>query len=100
MARRGHSAPPDDAEMGTSTVQAPNGDNALPKTPLPRVQLDSIDRVRRELVRLYLEGKQGRRDVAEVSKLANVLALVARLVEGGELEGRLEELEKRLGAER
>jgi hypothetical protein len=50
--------------------------------------------VRRELVALYREGKAGTRDVTAVSKLANVLAIVARLIEGGELERRLEALER------
>ena len=65
--------------------------------PLPRVQLDSLERVRREMARLYVEGKQGRRDVQDVSRLANVLALIGRMIEGGELERRLEALEARVG---
>ena len=36
------------------------GSGAYP--PLPRVQLDSLERVRREMARLYVEGKHGRRD--------------------------------------
>jgi hypothetical protein len=69
------------------------------RRPLPRLRLDTIDRVRRELVRLYLQGRDAHRDVTEVSKLAHVLALIGRLVEGSELERRLEALEHQLGAE-
>jgi hypothetical protein len=69
------------------------------RRPLPRLRLDSVNRVRRELTRLYLQGREGHRDVAEVSRLANVLALIGRLLEGSELERRLEALEHQLGAE-
>ena len=37
--------------------------------------------------RLYVEGKHGRRDVQDVSRLANVLALIGRMIEGGEISG-------------
>ena len=59
----------------------------------PRVRLDSLERVRREMARLYVEGKHGRRDVQEVSRLANVLALIGRMIEGADLERRLAALE-------
>ena len=73
-----------------------NNDAGMPGIPpLPRVRLDSLERVRREMTRLYTEGKHGRRDVREVSRLANVLALVARLIEGSDLERRLAVLEER-----
>jgi hypothetical protein len=65
---------------------------ALPR--LPRVRLDSLDRVRREMAKLYIEGRSGRRDVQDVSRLANVLALIGRVIEGGELEKRIEALEQ------
>jgi hypothetical protein len=58
------------------------------------VQLDSLERVRREMARLYTEGKHGRRDAQEVSRLANVLALIGRLIEGADLERRVEALER------
>ena len=51
---------------------------------------------RRELARLYHEGREGTREVQDVSRLAHVVALIGRLVEGSELERRLDELEARL----
>ena len=60
----------------------------------PRVRLDSLARIRREMAQLYAEAKHGRREVADASKLANMLALIARIIEGGELEQRLEVLER------
>lgn len=44
--------------------------------------------------KLYKEGKAGSRDVGDVSKLANVLGLMARLIETSDLEARLQKLEK------
>jgi hypothetical protein len=58
-----------------------------------RLRLDTVDRVRRELVRLYRDGRDGRRDTQDVSRLANVLALIGRLIEGGQLEARIAALE-------
>lgn len=58
-----------------------------------RLPLSTAEDVTRELARLYREGKAGQRDVGDVSKLANVLALLARLIETSDLEKRLERLE-------
>ena len=82
--------------MDTTDSPAPKPRKASGCTPRPpRVRLDTLDRVRRELARLYTEGRDGRRDVADVSKLASVLAIVARLIEGGEIEKRIDALEAR-----
>jgi hypothetical protein len=62
-----------------------------------RLPLSTIDDVKREMARLYREGKSGRRDVSAVSRLANVLALLGRLIEGAELEARLAALEAKNG---
>lgn len=60
-----------------------------------RLPLKTIDDVKAELARLYREGKAGRRDIADVSKLANVLGIMGRLIEGSELAARIEVLEER-----
>ena len=67
-------------------------DDNTPRRP-SRLRLDTVDRVRRELVRLYKEGRDGKRDTQDVSRLANVLALIARMIEGGQLEARIAALE-------
>lgn len=64
--------------------------------PLPRLKLDSLQRVRLEMAQIYVEAKHGRRDVQDASRLANILALIGRLLEGGELESRLNQLERLL----
>jgi hypothetical protein len=52
-----------------------------------------MPRVRRELVRLYREARHGRIPAQDASRLASILALVGRMIEGGEIERRLELLE-------
>lgn len=68
---------------------------ATNKPPPPRLRLPlaSVQDVRRELSRIYREGKSGQRDVAEVSRLANILQILSRCIEGSEFEKRLEKLE-------
>ena len=59
-----------------------------------RLRLDTVDRCRREMARLYKAGRDGRRDTQDVSRLANVLALIGRMIEGGQLEARIAALEQ------
>lgn len=65
------------------------------REPRLRLPLKTMDDVKAELARLYREGKAGRRDVAEVSKLANVLSILGRLIEGVELAARVDALERK-----
>lgn len=67
----------------------------VPAAPRPRLRLplNTADDVRRELGRLYREGKAGTRAVGDVSRLANVLQILGRLIESSDLEARIEALE-------
>lgn len=68
---------------------------AAPK-PTPsrlRLKLATIEDVRRELARLYREAKSGQRNVQDASRLAHVLSVLARLIEGADLERRVLALE-------
>jgi hypothetical protein len=76
----------DEAAQG----RADAGERPEPRLRLP---LKTMDDVKAELARLYREGKAGRRDVGDVSKLANVLSILGRLIEGVELAARVEALE-------
>lgn len=67
---------------------AGNGD-----TPRLRLKLATSQDVCRELARLYRDGKSGQREVADVSRLANVLQILGRLIETSDIEKRLELLE-------
>ena len=62
--------------------------------PRRRLRLDSLDRVRRELVKIYRQGRDGDRDVSDASKLANILTMIARILEGSDLEKRITALEQ------
>ena len=73
-------------------------ETASNRTPAPRRtrvgRLDTVTNVRRELVRVYVEARQGRLDVVEASRLGNILAIIGRLIEGADLEPRIAELER------
>ena len=71
---------------------APTGEATPPRR--LRLKLKTMDDVKSELARLYRDGKAGRRDIADVSKLANVLSIIGRLIEGVELARRVEQLEE------
>ena len=58
--------------------------------------LDSLGQVRAEAARLYRRGVRGELPAQDASRLSNVLALVAKLVEGSDFDQRLAEVEKRL----
>lgn len=79
----------------TDTPQGPANAGDEPEAPRLRLRLKTMDDVKAELARLYRDGKAKRRDVAEVSKLANVLSILGRLIEGADLAARLEALEAR-----
>lgn len=78
--------------MKTPATRTKQGEPA----PLPRlrVRLRTADDVKVELARLYRDGKTRRRDVGDVSRLANVLQILARLIETSDLEARLAKLEE------
>ena len=78
-------------------TRANAGDPAAPPARL-RLPLKTMDDVKAELARLYRDGKAGKRDIADVSKLANVLSILGRLIEGAELADRIATLEE--GAKR
>jgi len=82
---------PDPASDGATFVDGPpsNGHRR-------RLRLDSVDRIRYELGKLYHEARDGDRDTTDFGRLANGLAIMARLLEGGELRQRVEVIEQKL----
>jgi hypothetical protein len=72
----------------TSTAQGKKG-----APPRIRCRLRTIDDAKAELARLYREAKSGRRPIADASKLCNMLFILVRMIEGSDLERRLERLE-------
>jgi hypothetical protein len=71
-----------------------NGEG-IPSAGRSRLRLDTLDRVRRELVKVYRDARDGKRDVSDASKLGHLLVAIGRLIEGSDLERRLEALEQR-----
>lgn len=78
--------------MNTTKPPANAGDQTTTPARL-RLRLATADDVRRELARIYREGKAGQRDIADVSRLANVLQILNRCIETSDLERRVAELE-------
>lgn len=77
--------------------EAKNGAD-LDTNPRPRrIRLGSMIEVRRELARLYAEARAGEVATQDASRLANMLMILGRLIEGSDFERRLAELEKVAG---
>ena len=70
-----------------------DGDTESSTPPRLRLKLSTATDVTRELARLYRSGKSGEIPVSDVSRLANVLQILGRLIETSDLEQRLEALE-------
>lgn len=60
------------------------------------VALTKLGHVRAELAKLYREARQKKIDVADASRLANMLQILARVISDGELERRIIALEKKV----
>jgi hypothetical protein len=66
-------------------------------TPHPlkvRVKLNTVADVQRELAKLYRLARSKQMDTSEASKLANILMMIARIMETSDLEARLSALER------
>jgi hypothetical protein len=71
-----------------------------PAAPRLRLRLTNIDDVKRELARLYREARAKRVDTQDASRMANMLSILGRLIEGADFEARLEALERATPRER
>ncbi|MDD2769135.1 MAG: hypothetical protein PHT19_10385 [Methylococcus sp.] len=60
-----------------------------------RCTLDSLDDVRREMAKVYRETRSGLIDPGAGTKLCWMLERVGRVIEGSDLERRIEALEER-----
>ncbi len=73
--------------------QTPQSATTSAPTPPYVGPLSSLHRIRLEAARLYKAARQGHVPAADASRLASVLALVAKLIEGSDLEQRIAKLE-------
>jgi hypothetical protein len=86
------------AILGVSVSLSSNAGAASRAAPRSkRIQLDTMDRVRRELARIYVAARDGELDTQDFSRLANGLSILGRLIEGGDVEKRVEALEANRG---
>ena len=91
-------AAPDDEDANGDAAE---GGGAIPPPGRRvRLRLDSLSRVRFELTRIYRQARDGERDVSDASKLAHILALIGRILEGSDLEKRIATLEAAARQER
>lgn len=75
-----------------ATSRASSSDEGTPPSRL-RLKLSTAEDCRRELARLYREARVSQIDVADASRLANILQIMSRLIETSDLEARVMELE-------
>lgn len=67
--------------------------------PLPaprRIDLKTLEQVRAEMARIYRDMRQGRIESQDGTRYAYVLDRVAKLIELGDLERRLDQLEEHI----
>ncbi|MCQ8128575.1 hypothetical protein [Methylomonas rivi] len=71
--------------------------NALPrqKGQRYRCKLDSMKDVRREMAKVYREARSGLVDIQDATKLTWCLQAVGKVIEGSDLERRIENLENK-----
>jgi hypothetical protein len=89
------------AEIPESNDDADENGEGIPPRGRCRLRLDSLDRVRREMAKLYRAAAHDRaRDIGDASKLAHILTMIARILEGSDLEKRIAALEAAARQER
>ena len=78
----------------TSNIAETRDASASELVPTPRrINLDSVENVRREMARVYRDMRTGKIPSGEGTRLAFVLAQLGKLLEMSVLEKRIEQLE-------
>lgn len=100
-------APAENAENVPPAVMQTGKEAGFLSAPLPpaklaspRLKLETVQNVRRELARIYREARRGELKVETATRLAYLLDLMSRLIERSELEARIEVLEAQNVAKR
>lgn len=65
-----------------------------PLSKTERKALSKVEHCRSELAAVYRQARSGALDVGDASKLANILSILARMIESSDFEQRLEVLEQ------
>ena len=77
-----------DGVTGEVVEYTPNG-----KAARYRAKLDTLQDVRREMAKVYREARSGLVDVQDATKLTWCLQAMGKVIEGSDLEKRIEALE-------
>lgn len=80
---------------GSEIAANPGTSAEAPVVHVVRAKLDTIGDVKAQLARLYREAKGGKISTQDATRLASILGLLSRLIEGSDLEDRLAALEGR-----
>jgi hypothetical protein len=62
-------------------------------TPPTKIRLQCLEDVRREAARVYREARAGKIETADASRLSFMLQGIAKMIEAGSIERRIEALE-------
>jgi hypothetical protein len=81
-------------EAAEANDDADDNGEGTPLRPRCRLRLDTLDRARRELAKIYRAAAYDKtRDVSDASKLGHLLTMIARILEASDLEKRIVALE-------
>lgn len=80
------------AKLLPVTIDGKSG--ACTPTP-PKIKLNALEDVRREMASVYREARGGSMDVSEAGRLAYILTGIGKLIEATIIEKRLSDLERR-----
>jgi hypothetical protein len=81
--------------MARASLATFEENDATPIERRVRAKLDTLGDVRREMAKLYRMARAETLDVQDAARLANILMLIGRLIEGSDIEARVEALEAR-----
>ncbi len=76
-----------------SKVPAIHEGQLLVAVPTPQLKLATVDDCRREMARVYREAQTAKLDMADASRLVYMLTSIAKMIELGQLEQRITQLE-------
>ena len=94
MAKKSTGGQPETRASAGDSPSPPRGAKRL------RLRLNTIDDVKKELGRLYREARAGEVETHEASKMANMLAILGRIIEGADLEERMDVIERSIAKTR
>ena len=80
------------AKFQPVTIDATSG--TCTPTP-PKIKLNSLEDVRREMASVYREARGGRMDTSEAGRLAYILTGIGKLIEATDIERRLVQMERK-----